>query len=97
MILKIQVTADDIAKGHVNDGCYCPIARACHRVFPSLPELVVGRWDVFADAGDSDARIGQLPPEAVEFIEKFDQYRAVEPFEFELDVPDDRAKEASNA
>jgi hypothetical protein len=91
MIVKIQVTADDIAKGEPQDGCYCPIARACLRVFPSLPALVVSHEDLFADADSNKYPVAPLPVTARDFISRFDMYRPVEPFEFDLDVPDELA------
>lgn len=84
MILRVRVTADDIARAR--RGRACPVALALRRLTGWL-------WDVGTDfAATPKGRRFALPEAARQFGEDFDLGLRVEPFEFELgaDAPGDR-------
>ena len=73
--MRIEVTADDIAKG-MKSNCYqCPIALAIRRV---TGDVFVGRWIVV-----NGKRFDKIKSVS-EFIANFDDGRPVEPFSFHL-------------
>lgn len=92
MKYQIKVTQEDINKGSKCNGLYCPIALALKRgplndggfgfvfVGSSYVRFIVNRGEEVKEAF--------LPPEAVEFIENFDEAYGdlVAPFEFEIEV-----------
>lgn len=88
--ITIDVTAEDIAAGEPGEPCSCPIALAVLRVLPFLTGVWVDETGVELDGF---ARLGgasiPLPPPAREFISHLDAGDAVEPFSFDLDVPDE--------
>lgn len=92
---KITVTAEDIAKGCLGSAWNCPIARAIQRRL---------RGGYFAHAGQTTYAVrqrfihvagtalifrGPMPFEASEFVRAFDASKPVEPFEFEIDLPEE--------
>ena len=88
--MKIQVTQSHIDNAKVRDPYNCAIALA---IKEKVHELTGGqnRADVFVNyLGAQQAVLifmGQmvvLPPEMLEFLRHFDNYVAVEPFEFEF-------------
>lgn len=94
MNVTVSVTQDDIDHGIPEDGCACPIARAARRAIPSLPELVVGIYELFPS--NIGRHLAELPDAAMAFIDRFDQNGAVEPFEFTLDIPDELIAEVQS-
>jgi hypothetical protein len=90
MIVKVSVTAEDIASGKPGEICLCPIYLALQRAMPDGVEalwvdcyrarLSGSPWLTTASA--------PLPQSARDFIGRFDNAIPVEPFEFDLDVPD---------
>lgn len=81
--MKITVTQDDIAAG-VRDSCFkCPIARAVNRAF-GIDNAVVGPREVSHYRGNRKLWQFPLPPEARQFITRFDHGLPVAPMEFEL-------------
>mgnify|MGYP003556362465 CR=1 FL=1 len=78
VVMKIQVTQEDIDKGIKQNICNCPIALSLKRNFPRAKVgcsiTLNGTWN---DAIDT-------PVEASCFIDKFDNDLPVEPFEFDL-------------
>lgn len=84
MIVRIDVTAEDIAHGVRGECDSCPIALAIERTLGVVP--LVNRFDVALDGCDDDNAI-DLPSEATFFIEDFDMGLTPEPFAFDLEVP----------
>lgn len=85
--LVIEVTADDIAKGVVGDGCRCPIALAVARQLGiEAAEGNLAVMDCMVKVGYGDDYLWRdryrLPIEAEEFIEAFDCQDEVQPFTF---------------
>lgn len=76
--ITIEVTADDIARGTRKSCSCCPIALALARC-TGLVVSVESDWVYF---------MPDLPQTAVEFIKTFDAGKPVQPFSFELDVPE---------
>lgn len=74
----IEVTQEDIRFGQRHSPEECPVARACSRVFVGQRVRV----------SSSHANVGlvayKLPPEAADFIDRFDGCLSVQPLEFEL-------------
>lgn len=76
--MKIQVTADDIARGAPCEQDFCPVALALHRATGR-------RWLVgFNAACTSDGGHLNLPLPVQVFVKAFDAAFPVEPFEFEV-------------
>ena len=83
--IRIEVTAEDIAKGRRQSACACPIALAMERV-GACP--VVGTDAANISFGYRRFDHVELPPEATEFITKFDDGdTSVRPFSFDLELP----------
>jgi hypothetical protein len=92
--VRIEVSADHIARRKRGFRCHCPVALAIAEALGFAP----GNWH--------DARLyvlssrvalrnengilirHELPLAAVDFISRFDHGLTVEPFSFELEVPD---------
>lgn len=79
VVMKIQVTQEDISNGKTNIYA-CPIALSLRREFPSAKVGVA----ITLDGSWKDAI--QAPPEALKFMNDFDDGKSVKPFEFELDI-----------
>lgn len=81
--VRIEVTAEDIAKGNPGDACACPVALALQRVLGDAQcstdglECYVGGQRELVNA----------PPSVREFVDRFDKQADVEPFAFEIEVP----------
>lgn len=87
--MLIEVTEEDIARGLSNDACLCPIALALKRATRNT-------WQV----GYSEAVCAvypfmkfDLPPEASDFVDRFDNGiidsdDTFRPFKFEVRIPD---------
>jgi hypothetical protein len=77
--IRVYVTQDDIDNGEPHNPCGCPIARAITRVRDT--PTVFSSW---AYIGGTCHTEYDLPPEATEFIRRFDIGEPVEPFDFEM-------------
>jgi hypothetical protein len=93
MRYTFNVTADDIAHGHKDSPCGCPIALAICRTLgidPELGNIDVDDRGVFLarNGGASMLRraSGPLPKAASQFMRGFDAGRPVEPFTFRLAI-----------
>lgn len=99
MRLLVEVTAEDIANGIRQDSCDCPVARALKRAGVIDDFLFDGEgggdaWSrarlEFESLYDEGERLKvAVPIEAGRFAERFDNGDHVEPFSFELDIPDE--------
>jgi hypothetical protein len=77
--VRVEVTAEDIAKGVPERPCFCPVARALRRV--GVEPSVNGWW--------LDLRCSiPTPADVVTFMGAFDNERPVEPFAFDIELPD---------
>jgi len=89
--VKVEVTFDDILQGTPGACGSCPIALAAQRLLDtdrfkvevSLLSLICLNLD-----GDLSG-LAELPPDARAFIDGFDHGADVEPFEFEIELPDE--------
>ena len=86
--MKIEVTQKDINAGQCNVSTACAIALAARRVMP--PEFDAVDVDdkelVFFQRRGPKWTNYKLPPEASDFVRKFDRNRlSVKPFTFEID------------
>ena len=85
MKVKVKVTQEDISNGAVWNACKCPVALALNRTLGRVVRVTTASWW----ACNEPTKLRELPPEALEFILKFDAGLEVAPFEFE--VEDDHA------
>lgn len=85
-MVTIHVTAGDIAAGSITSCENCPVAQAIMRTL-GLPHVSVGLDDM--DLGRHVAVLVPTPARASHFMRLFDGGHKVEPFSFELDVPDE--------
>jgi hypothetical protein len=74
-MIKIEVTADDIANGKRGDSTCCPIALACLRIIHK------DWFEVFQEYLNIEEPV---PTVIKEFILAFDRKKDVQPFTFEL-------------
>ncbi len=81
----IVVTADHIKQGQPLNGNACPIALAYKEATGIKVSVGVFSIRTYTRDGVGKEFIGELPSEAVRFIDDFDQGRPVEPFEFTLE------------
>jgi hypothetical protein len=90
-ILSINVTQEDIERGQRHECDLCPIALALLRAIPGANVEVVPSKVWILPAGKREPfgwELARLPDEAQSFMTKFDLGWAVEPFTFDLEVPD---------
>lgn len=85
-VVRVQVTQADIDNGERAEPCLCPTALAIKRVFPACDPSVDG---VMIELRiDGKTWFTDVPESVREFVEAFDEEWPVEPFGFDLDVPD---------
>jgi hypothetical protein len=89
MKVRIRVTQEDIDRGARTAPTACPIALAVRRALPELDQPRVCSRRIYPD-GAINADV-LLPQAAQDFIDRYDNALAVEPFEFELDLEDRHA------
>ena len=82
--IRVEVTAEDIAKGERRVAWRCPIALACGRVFG---EPIIGRDGCNLTVEGRRLTDVELPAVAKRFTLDFDECRPVEPFAFDLELP----------
>ena len=82
--LKLEVTADDIAKGFKKDSAFCPIARAVKREFPTWQEVEVSD-DGIKVLDDMNTNWLTGKEKSIDFfIRAFDSGHQVYPFTVEI-------------
>ncbi|HWI58635.1 MAG TPA: hypothetical protein VNZ22_15525 [Bacillota bacterium] len=92
--MKIVVTQEDIKHGRRCDPDCCPVARALLRA--GLAHLgVVGTTVLITDANQQTTAL-PLPGAVKEWILDFDGNQPVQPFSFELALPDESLRQPSN-
>lgn len=86
--MRIEVTADDIAKGKRKSCDACPVARAIHRATGDGWNAVVYKDNCIAVADDDDWDREEFtpPPEVAQFVKDFDAGRPVTPITFDLPI-----------
>ncbi len=95
-IVRIDVTAEDIARGSRCVATGCPVALAFHRQLPKENVAVVAT--TLAYYGPHDSRLPlRFPPATADRIREFDRGNGMEPFSFdvEIDLIDDHPKLSS--
>ena len=86
--VTIEVTDDDIFDG-IKSSCHsCPIALAATRINVARIISVNSSTMVVRNSYARNSDYILLPIEAIDFIEAFDADQKVEPFSFEIEVPD---------
>ncbi len=86
--VTIEVTDDDISDGVPLLTHSCPIALAAKRINLAKVISVGGHFAYVRNGYSSYPAIVTLPIEAIDFISAFDSNQPVEPFSFEIEVPD---------
>jgi hypothetical protein len=102
-IVKIQVTAEDIATGQRGCVSACPVARALARVITSRAAIKVDGptyphgWAAKAYLPGGRRYEVPLPDAVSQFAFSFDDSEAFkpEPFEFDIDVPGELLEDES--
>jgi len=84
MNVTVTVTAEHIAAGRREDCERCPIALAVAEVFPGGP--YVDEFACIITAGDGSETEFDLPDEAREFVEAFDNGQPTAPFTFTAEL-----------
>jgi hypothetical protein len=85
--VKISVTQEDIAKGERCKARNCPIARAIQRVLPGHSVLVSQDLIETHCTATDEINLYDIPEKAQVFVQVYDDFDHVEPFEFELGEP----------
>jgi hypothetical protein len=84
--MRIRVTQRDIDDGVQSNSFHCPVARAVKRAFKAT-EVWVREMIIVTTAGKRETYV--TPPEAEDFIEKYDsallEFESPKPFSFTLD------------
>jgi hypothetical protein len=91
--ITFQVTQEDIAAGLMRDCEHCPIANAMKRKFPNALDVTASDDELYlrlpgGRSYDAQRLLARTPAPAVNFISRFDEGLAVEPFEFEVEFRD---------
>lgn len=87
----VNVTANDIRRGYRGDNRLCPIARAMARTAVARHRYVsiTGEYAaVREEIGNGYELSGDLPPEARDFVARFDAGDPVQPIRFCIDLAD---------
>ena len=84
MKFQVSVTRHDIERGIPGDAFCCPVMLACLRSVPMA--LSASPWSL--EVGTPNQGFVELPPEVTNWMEQFDGGRPVEPFEFEIEIPE---------
>jgi hypothetical protein len=88
--VTVEVTDKDIIHGERDSCRRCPISLAIQRRLRRGYSAWVGEWDVdFWNELMVKEHRADLPPDAIEFIEDFDNEDMVSPISFPLDIPDE--------
>jgi hypothetical protein len=90
MKVRIRVTEKHIDAGKPRKCNTCPIALAITDQTKAT-DVNVGVDNVLISAGGSYAKV-ELPEKAENFIADFDEEKAVKPFSFALDLPEEFLK-----
>ncbi len=85
-MMRIEVTAEDIAQGQPKQARSCPIALAFLRATAET-WAIIGRWATLS-RHDHLARAALLPAEAQGFEDQFDDGLPCEPFAFDVNIED---------
>jgi|SRR6185312_14609868 len=100
MLVKVEVTQDDIEQGNKNSCFYCPIALAASRATGTIVavgtfEHVIGgkfigvgvnlAWIYCNPDGMNVERWAKLPQVANDFVKRFDESGVGEPISFDLE------------
>lgn len=90
--MRVDVTQMDIDRGVRSHACACPVAIALKRVTrPDVRSIVMGVQITvtrrFPFQPDDDYYV-RSPESVVAFITRFDRNQSVEPFSFDLDIPE---------
>lgn len=89
MRVRIDVTEGDIARGARCVGTRCAVALAVRRAFPEYGFVIAGPGVITAhNLPRPGGFTVKTPPAVSDFIGKFDGLLRVEPFSFEIEVPD---------
>jgi len=98
MQVNVNVTQDDLDKGEACSSCRCAVARACLRAVPEADHVSVEPQDksylppvsiTFCCPGWPHGSFTVLAPQIVaEFVDRYDRGKPVQPFSFQLDIPD---------
>lgn len=83
--ITVKVTQEHIGAGVAESCRSCPVALALQDA--GYPRAVVANF-IFLDAHDPDSRLLRTPASVVRFVHRFDSGQTVEPFEFQLEVPE---------
>ena len=83
--MKFQVTELDIEMGVPRNPETCPMAGAIWKAYPNANEIYVRNAEVVIFTGN-EGYCFNLPAEAIDFINTFDEFgaHAVDPFAFEV-------------
>jgi len=92
-VVKVEVTAEDIANGRRGSACDCPVARACQRAglesasfWPDQERNGRVFWGKHVPGVSRDNVV--VPRVCDTFAERFDEGdTSVQPFSFELELP----------
>lgn len=86
--VRVEVTAEDIARGECGDPERCPIAKALKRMLRRRKGVEVGGFSVSIDSDpsrrDAPSHTAYLPAKAAAFVTDFDMGKPVKPFTFTL-------------
>ena len=87
MIIKVEVTQRHINSGLKRDCNKCPVALVLKEIFPNASRIIVGGFaiDMYALG---EEYFHNFPDSVGNFTLAFDDGKEVEPFAFEIDVPD---------
>ena len=82
--MKITVTKVDIDKGEPRTANNCPIARAVGKLTKKFKPAVGLDTISFYNSNSDRQFIMKMPSSARAFVQKFDNFEKVEPFEFSI-------------
>jgi hypothetical protein len=89
MLVKINVTQEMIDQGCRGGIRTCPVARAIKAVVYTYLYVTVSGYEFFiGKSPDADNYEGTIPDDIADKIFGFDNYSVMEPFSFDLEIPD---------
>ncbi len=88
--MQICVTQEDIRSGRPLKPCLCPVAKAIQRMLgPKYYVSVSDRITIRQHVGSQVKWYRPFSMNVKNFVTKFDGSKHVEPFDFEIDIPEE--------
>lgn len=85
--VTLDLTNDDIIRGHQRSPLNCPLARCGNRCIPGVYHVKIGYGHLYAFFGSkSPTKKWAIPDKIREYLLKYDEFGIMVPFAWEIDL-----------